>query len=354
LNGDGFPKAHEVFEGNRLDHTTVDDMLKALETRTAKREGTTVVVDRGMAYKKNLDQIKARGYHYIVASRQGERRDYFEEIEDGEGWEEIIREPSPTNPFQKKSRVSIKRSKAQEEIHILCVSDGRKEKDRAIREKHEKKLLKDLEALAKRIVDGNLVNEGKIHQGIGRLKERYPLVGRYYQIDYDVSSRKLTWQEDAEKKERAKKLDGSYMLKTDRLDMNAEEIWRTYILLTRVESAFRSMKSPLMERPIFHHLERRVQTHIFLCVLAYHLLVSIEKMFLDRGIHTSWETLRGQLSTHQVVTVVLPTSNGEVLKIRKGTTPEAVHQEIYRTLGIPAEVMKPVLTWCTDRDGMKS
>jgi transposase len=141
------------------------------------------------------------------------------------------------------------------------------------------------------------------------------------------------------------KLDDSYVLKTDRQDLTADEIWRNYILLTRVEDAFRDMKSPLMERPIFHHLEHRTQTHIFLCVLAYHLLCVIEQYFLDQGIHTSWATLRDELSTHQVVTVVLPTKSGEILRIRKGTTPEAPHRLIYETLQIPMEVMPPVRTW---------
>ena len=127
--------------------------------------------------------------------------------------------------------------------------------------------------------------------------------------------------------------------------MTADEIWRTYILLTRVEAAFRAMKSPLMERPIFHHLQQRAQTHIFLCVLAYHLLVAIEKPFLDQGVHTSWWTIRQQLSTHQVVTVVLPAANGNILTIRKGGTPEPLHREIYKTLKIPEEVIRPVKTW---------
>jgi transposase len=185
----------------------------------------------------------------------------------------------------------------------------------------------------------------KIHQTIGRLKERYPRVARYYRMDYNAEPKTLTWEEDGEKKAIAAKLDGGYVLKTDRQDLTADEIWRTYILLTRVEAAFRAMKSPLMERPIFHHLEKRTQTHIFLCVLAYHLLVAMEKRFLDRGVHTSWWTLRQQLSTHQVVTVVLPTKKGRILKIRKGTTPEPIHREIYSTLKIPTEVMKPVKTW---------
>jgi hypothetical protein len=80
-------------------------------------------------------------------------------------------------------------------------------------------------------------------------------------------------------------------------------------------------------------------------VLAYHLLVAIEKRFLDRDIHTSWWTLRRQLSTHQVVTIVLPTADGKIFKIRKATTPEPAHKEIYATLKIPMEVMKPAKTW---------
>lgn len=115
--------------------------------------------------------------------------------------------------------------------------------------------------------------------------------------------------------------------------------------MTRVEDAFRDLKSPLRERPIFHQLKNRVQTHIFLCVLAYHLLISIETSFLRKQIHTSWATLRDQLSTHQVVTVVLPTPDGQLLKIRKGTTPEKQHELIYDSLDIPHEVMAPVKIW---------
>jgi transposase len=103
--------------------------------------------------------------------------------------------------------------------------------------------------------------------------------------------------------------------------------WRTYILLSRVEAAFRAMKSPLCERPIFHHLQRRVETHIFLCVLAYHLLVCIERAFLEQGIHTSWETLRSQLSTHQVVTVRLPERS---LRFKYSPTTEQMTERMSR------------------------
>lgn len=345
LDREGFPKAHEVFDGNRQDRTTVDQMLSSLEKRTGAQPGATVVVDRGMAYAEDLAAIRAHGYHYLVAGRQPERNAWLAEFEPGEEWEEVIRVPSPRNPDQKKSRVRIQRRQRGEEVYILCWSEGREEKDRAIRETHEQRLQKDLEKLQARIAKGQLIEAQKIHQAIGRLQERYPRVARYYHMDYDVERKTLTWKENSQKKASAEKLDGGYVLKTDRQDLTAEEIWRTYILLTRVEAAFRAMKSPLLERPIFHHLEKRTQTHIFLCVLAYHLLVAIEKRFLDGDVHISWWTLREQLSTHQVITVVLPTQNGKVLKIRKGTTPEPIHREIYATLHIPAEVIKPVKTW---------
>jgi len=220
-----------------------------------------------------------------------------------------------------------------------------KAKDRAIREKQEQQLKEDLEALPTRVEKGHLKRTEKIHEAMGRLKERYPRVARYYQIEYDAERKSFSWPEDVDKKAIAKKLDGGYVMKTDRQDLTTDEIWRTYMLLTRVESAFRAMKSPLLERPIFHHLQNRTQTHIFLCVLAYHLLVAIEKRFLDRDIHTSWWTLRQQLSAHQVVTLVLPTFEGKILKIRKATTPEPIHKEIYAALKIPTEVMQPVKTW---------
>ncbi|MBI4629431.1 MAG: IS1634 family transposase [Candidatus Rokubacteria bacterium] len=349
LDRDGFPKAHEVFDGNRQDQTTVEDMLTRLEERTGRRGGATVVVDRGMAFAANLAQIRARGHHYLVAARYPERGAHHDAFAADADWTEVIRVPSPRNPGQKKTRVLIKRQTVGDEVHILCRSDARIDKDRAIRDKHEQRLLADLQKLQTRVAHGRLRDAAKIQEAIGRLKERYSRVARYYVISYDAATSAVSWTEQADKKAAASALDGTYLLKTDRQDLADDEVWRLYILLTRVEAAFRALKSPLMERPIFHHLEQRVQTHIFLCVLAYHLLVAIEKRCLDHGWHTSWATLREQLSTHQVATVVLPAVDGRILKIRKGSTPDDVHREIYRVLQIPHEVMKPVKTWSTSR-----
>jgi transposase len=348
LDRDGFPKAHEVFDGNVQDRKTVDKMLDVLEKRTGKKAEGTVIVDRGMAFDENIKQIRDRGLHYLVAGLQSERNEWLDELEKDD-WEQVIRIPSPRNPFQKKTKVEVKRRQKGDEVYILCRSEGRKEKDRAIRETHEGKLLADLAKLRERVAKGGLKKEEKIHQAIGRIKERYPRVARYHRIEYDSERKVLSVHEEVEKKAIAERLDGTYVMKTDRNDLTADEIWRTYILLTRVEDAFRDIKSPLMERPIFHHLQHRTQTHIFVCVLAYHLLAAIEHRFLQHGVHTSWWTLRQELSTHQVVTVVLPAADGRVLRIRKGTSPEPLHRQIYETLGIPMEVLKPVKTWHRER-----
>jgi hypothetical protein len=241
-----------------------------------------------MAFAANLAQIRARGHHYLVAARYPERGAHQDAFADDADWTEVRRGPSPRNPGQKKTRVFIKRQTVGDEVHILCRSDARSEKDRAIRDTHEQRLLTDLRKLQARVASSRLRDVAKIQEAIGRLKERYSRVARYYAITYDATPPALHWTEHAEKKAAASALDGTYLLKTDRQDLADDEVWRLYILLTRVEAAFRALKSPLMERPIFHHLEHRVQTHIFLCVLAYHLLVAIEKRCLDRGWHTSW------------------------------------------------------------------
>jgi len=323
VNRDGFPKAHEIFDGNRSDVTTLDDMLEILFKR-AKTKGSTVVVDRGLASAENLEIIKSKGLHYVVATRQEERNKWLEEFESEGDWREVERTPSPTNPSQKKASIKVIKKEGDGETFILCLSEEQTAKDRAIRESHEKGFLSDLDKLTRSIEKRWLVDPKKIYEAVGRLKERYPRVARYYDISFD-KEKGLVWQENVDKKETVRKLDGSYILRTGRKDLSAENAWLMYSLLTRAEDAFRTMKSPLAERPVFHQLKERTQTHIFLCILAYHLLVAIEKTLRDKGCYKSWQSIREVLRTHQVVTVVLPTVSGEVLRIRRATEPEPEH-----------------------------
>ncbi len=345
VSREGFPITHEVFAGNTQDRTTLAAMLDRLAERAGLRQGATVVVDRGMAFDHNLAEITDRKLHYVVASRQPERDRWLAELEDTDGFAPVLRQPSPLNPAQKKTTIEIKTRVDGEKTYALCRSEQRIAKDRAIRTKQEGRLRADLDRLGKRVAEKKLVKAEKVNQAIGRLKERYPRVARYFDLSYDAQTATLQAQFNADKYAKAERLDGCYLIKTDRNDLSGDELWRIYILLTRAENAFRDMKSPLAERPIFHHTERRTEAHIFLCVLAYHLLIAIERTLLDQGIHSSWPTVRDTLKSHQICTIVLPADDGSCLRIRKAATPEPDVLDLYRCLDLSPRIMKPQQTW---------
>lgn len=340
LDADGFPIGHEVYAGNTIDGTTVKAMLDGLEARTGREGGATVVMDRGFASADNLKLVRTRHYDYLVAGFQQQRGALQNDFEDLEGWEAIT-------PSAHKVPVQIKRIDKGDEVFLLCVSPARAEKEKAIRERQEKKLVKDLEALvlsvAKALERNEPMEDKDLGERIGRLRERYPRAARYYEIARKDAA--LVWTLKAEKRARAEELDGAYFLRTTRKDLGPEEIWRTYIALTRIESAFRDLKGTLDMRPVYHQKEIRVETHIFLAVLAFHLQAVIERTLLEAGDHTSWETLREELSTHQVVTTLLPTADGRTLAIRRGSVPDRRVGEIYRHLAMDPEPMTPIRTW---------
>ena len=143
IGREGFPRAHEIFEGNTQDRQTLATMLDSLEKRVGLPEGSTIVVDRGMAFAENIAELRRRKLHYVIAAGQKERDRLLAEFETVDGFEEVIRRPSPRNPGQKKSSVRVKAHPSDNELLILCISHERVEKDRAIRAKQEGRFLKD-------------------------------------------------------------------------------------------------------------------------------------------------------------------------------------------------------------------
>src|SRR6202140_3597455 len=137
----------------------------------------------------------------------------FNQFEEQQGWQEVVREPSPRNEGQQKVRVLVKPAQSPDgsQSVALCWSQGRTEKDRAIRQKQEIRFLADMEKLRKRIAEGRLRTAAKIYEAIGRLKERYPRVARYYHLRYEEQKSELSWREDLQRKQKAESLDGSYL-----------------------------------------------------------------------------------------------------------------------------------------------
>ena len=133
---------------------------------------------------------------------------------------------------------------------------------------------------------------------------------------------------------------GSYYLRSNRQDLSDQELWSIYIMLTQVEEAFRALKSELGLRPVYHRLDRRLEGHLFITVLAYHLLAAIQRQLKQKGLSHRWQTIRSRLATQMRVTVSLTNEQKERLYLRQTTDPEPFHLEVYRALGLAPNPLK--------------
>lgn len=243
-----------------------------------------------------------------------------------------------------KYSIEVNRKQIDGEAFVLCRSTARKGKDEGIRTRQENLFLERLEyylsGLSKK---GRTKSYPKIIEMIGRLREKYPRASKIYEVEVIPEEKSgknvlaaidIIWKKRPQYDDLAK-FDGCYVLRTDRLDLNDKELWETYVMLTQIEGAFRSMKSSLGLRPNFHQKEDRADAHMFISVLAYHILHSIEFMMRQHGDHRTWATIRKVLSTHQRLTIEYNVKEQEEIQrhhLRLCSDPEAEHKEIYNRL----------------------
>jgi transposase len=324
LDGQGYAKAHEVFEGNRRDSTTLQQMLDRLQSLHPE-PGATVVVDRGLASEKNLALLRERGYRYVVAASIRDRR----KLLGPEAWV----------PFrqteQGELQIEGQMRREGEELFVLCHSVERERKDRGIRERFRQRFEEEVARLRGRMDKGTLKDPAKIQQLIGRLRQRYSRAARLYRLELS-SEGMLVFEPLAEPTSVAEHTDGRYLLRTNRTDLSEKQIWELYVTLNRVERSFRSLKGCLGIRPIFHRKPQRIEAHIFLSVLAYHLLHAIEEQLRSQGDTRCWSTVRGLLGTHQVMTITQHAVDGRLFQLRRPTRPEAEHERLYHALRLPS------------------
>ena len=177
---------------------------------------------------------------------------------------------------------------------------------------------------------------------LGRLRERYSTIAQFYNVEVKEEKRRVTrieWSVDREKEMEAR-FSGSYYIRSSRTDLDEKELWSLYMMLTQIEESFRTLKSELGLRPVRHHKDPRMEGHLFISVLAYHLLASIQRELRQKGIFHRWETIRARLSTQTRVTASLTNDRGERIHIRQTTDPEPFHFEIYQALGLPVKPLK--------------
>jgi transposase len=286
----------------------------------------TVVLDAGIATEENLAWLTKHGYRYLVVSR--ERHKQF----DAES-AVLIRAEGDTQIRAQRVVDAV-----TGEVRLYCHSTGREAKERGIERRFSTRLEADLQYLAEGLqVPGRVKRYEKVLTRIGRLRQRYARVARSYDIrlEKDVASgnaKALVWTRILPTEET---LPGVYCLRTNQADWEERTLWNTYTMLTDLEAVFRSLKSELGLRPIYHHKSARVDGHLFISVLAYHLVHSLRIRLKAQGIHMSWESLRNQFAGQERVTVVLHRDDGQIYHIRKATRPEPHQQILYNALGLP-------------------
>ena len=178
----------------------------------------------------------------------------------------------------------------------------------------------------------------KVSERIGRIKERYPSISKHYEINLELDNEQkkvvnIVWDKKVSREVRSA-LVGCYVIETDRKDLEGREIWELYTTLTCIESAFKALKTNLGIRPVRHQLSQRCSAHLFISVLAYHLLNSIEYQLKEKEDHRCWTTIKAELSTHHRTTVILTGEDDEIYHIRVSGTPESTHRNIYELLDI--------------------
>jgi hypothetical protein len=321
----GLPLAHDVFEGNIAESKTLALMLDRL---LLPQEGSTpvVILDAGFASAANIALLKERGLGYLVNITRGHRSRHAGEFAAG-GFEPVPgREPG--------QRVEVKTINDPDNPGgslVLCRSTQRREKELAMLSKAEERFLADVSALQERVAGGKLKNPGKIERAVGRLQKKHPRAARFHGLRLEGGI--LVASPAGNKREEALELCGDYILRTDQ-DLGPTQIWSLYMTLLQAEEGFACLKGALGLRPNFHQTEHRVEAHIFISVLAYHLLCWVRERLRQSRDNRDWKTLRRLLSTHSLVTTVLPLEDGRVLRVRKPSLPDPEQALVFKRLGI--------------------
>jgi transposase len=348
LDSSGFPKKSKIFAGNVSEPITLAQMVSQLEKETQEgqcvgdkkpnqrhkpvqlvlKTKPTIVMDAGLATEANIIWLTEQGYPYVMVSRKRHRQ--FSE------------EDAVTVKDEGRGKVQVQRvvNEKTHEVELYCYSEPREHKDDAILDGFSHRYEAGLERLKAGLSKKTGCRDyGKISERIGRLKERNARAAQNYEIKFtfDETGKKVTdiqWS-TKEKQNTAITHPGVYCLRTNQMEWDEKTIWHTYTMLTDLESVFRSLKSELGFRPVFHQKKGRVDSHLFISVMAYHVVHNIRYQLKAIGINDSWQQLREKLSNQYRVTVTMDLQNDQQIHVRKSTRPEPPQQAIYDILHLP-------------------
>jgi len=312
---EGLPLALEVFDGNRTDVTTTEEMVTAMEDKYGKANRIWVM-DRGMVSEGNIEFMRQRRARYLIGTPKSMLRKFEQELL-SKGWEEV-------HPG-----VEVKLCPCPEggdEAFVLCRSDGRKEKETAILNRFIARLEAGLGKLKEQAEKGKLCDRQKAERRIGRLLERNSRAASLFTVTVTetTTSKSNHLAVDIRKNEDryqwALKSGGSYILRTNWTEADPKTIWKRYIQLTEVEDAFRTEKHDLGMRPIYHRKKDRTQAHILVCFLALAMWRTLQQWMKASGLGTAPRKLMEEMREVRSLDVLLP-ARDKTIRLRVVSTP---------------------------------
>src|SRR5215471_8357070 len=268
VNREGFPFSYETFDGNRADVSTMETILRMVERKYGKARRIWVF-DRGIVSEENLAAIRKRGGQYLVGTPRSQMKRFEAELLKDD-WIQV-------RPEVEVKQVTIPQG---EETYILCRTAGRKEKEKAMRERFSTRLEAALKRLEKTIATGRLKDRHKMERRLGKIQARFAQVNDLYDLTLRDTPEgiRLLWKLKEERKTWRDLREGAYMLRTNLTAGSTEELWSKYMQLTEAEASFRALKSELSIRPLFHQKEPRVKAHIMVAFLGYALWVTMKHL----------------------------------------------------------------------------
>jgi transposase len=351
VNSEGFPFSYETFDGNRADVTTMEPILRMVERKYGKARRIWVI-DRGIVSEENLKAIRQRGGQYLVGTPRSQMKRFEAELLK-EDWTQV-------RPDVEVKQVAIPQGN---ETYILCRTTGRKEKEKAIRHRFSTRMEDALKGLEKTIAGGRLKDRNKMERRLGKIQARHSQVNDLFEVTLRDTPKglRLVWGTKEERKAWRDLREGAYMLRTNLQANSTEELWSKYMQLTEAEASFRALKSELSIRPLFHQKEPRVKAHVLVAFLGYALWITLKHLLKRRPAIVPQPSVSGAdnaqplspmkaltlLSTLQSADIVLPTTDGREIRLRRITEPTTEQKSLLHQLGLSLPERLKSLSKCS-------
>jgi len=335
---DGFPLAYEVFSGNRADVTTVEEMVEIMESKYG-RARRIWVMDRGMVSEDNLQFLRNRGGFYLVGTPRGMLKRFEAYLLDSD-WSKV----------QEGIEVKLVSSPNGQETFVLCRSADRREKEKAIHERFAERIEAGLSKLDKELKRTRKKRDRAVlERRIGRLLGKNSRAAGGFKIKVAEDKTcpaglQLRWWRIEAWRQWSSLSEGCYLLRTNLTEQSPEKLWQTYMQLTDVEAVFRTGKSDLKIRPIWHQLEHRVQGHILFSFLAYALWKTLQTWMERSGLGRGVRTVIEEFARLKANDVILKTSAGREIKLCCITQPDSAQRALLDRMGltIPERLGRPL------------